>query len=374
MNNSNIEIDHINVDEIAARKRWRYFRILNKYLRKYLYQLFRWGWRKQYSRPIKAQRQQKFAKRILIMRPDHIGDLIMSLPGLLAIKKSLPKDYSFEILIHPCNVSIIKRLGIFDSAYVFKMFSSEKFKLLPSFKEYNQLASAIGDVDVIIDFRADRHTNNLLYWLINQQSNLTIYAHRKSNVPKYQSLYAFLVQVAADMKLKIEQNFVTNVKQLAQFLQERYPARPLSEKPMIVICPDSRDVRKTWSEDVTSQLIHEIERRYRERYSVVIVGTVMPSQLLSSPMIYDLRGQTNLEQVFEILNACRIFIGFDSGLTHYASMIGKSTISIFTGHTNPATWASIAVENNLMLLQPVADQQPSITEVLENLACLVMRR
>jgi ADP-heptose:LPS heptosyltransferase len=370
MNNSNFEIHHIEVDELAARKRWRCFRVLNKYLRLYLYQLLRWGWLKYVAPSIKIDRKREYKKRVLIMRPDHIGDLLMSLPGLLAIKKKLDPEYSFEILLNPCNISTIKRLGIFDSAYVFKMFSSEKVKLLPSFSEYHELASAIGAVGIVIDFRGDRHTKNLLYWMSKQSNHMTVYAHTKSNVPKYQSLYSFLVNTAAEMELDIEPDFVSNVKLIQQFLQQRYPAHHISQKPMIVICPDSRDVRKTWHEDEATTLIRSIEQRYGNRYSLVIVGTVLPNHFLYSEVIHDLRGKTNLEEVFEILNACQIFIGFDSGLTHYASMMGKATISIFTGHTDPATWAPIAVDNNLIVLQPLGDHQPTPSDVMENLTCL----
>ncbi len=59
------------------------------------------------------------------------------------------------------------------------------------------------------------------------------------------------------------------------------------------------------------------------------------SQLDAGAEVTDLTGQTNLSQVVELMRQARVFVGNDSGLMHLAGALGVAAVGVF-GSSNPA--------------------------------------
>lgn len=68
--------------------------------------------------------------------------------------------------------------------------------------------------------------------------------------------------------------------------------------------------------------------------------------------MFDLTGKTSLKEAMAMMARCRLFISTDSGLMHVAAALGVPTIAIF-GSTNPAT-TSPPGQHNIIIHKNVA--------------------
>ncbi|HOD36059.1 MAG TPA: lipopolysaccharide heptosyltransferase II [Syntrophales bacterium] len=74
---------------------------------------------------------------------------------------------------------------------------------------------------------------------------------------------------------------------------------------------------------------HEVARRVRERAGNTLI---------------DLTGETTLREAISLIARCRLFVSNDSGLMHVAGALGIPTVAIF-GSTNPLTTSPVGQES-----------------------------
>ena len=304
-------------------------------------------------------------KRILVLRPDHIGDLLLSLPALINFIQSLGANFSIEILINPCNADVVRALSIFDKAYVFKITDNHGGKLLPSFNEYQRLSKEIGSIDYLLDIRSDAYNLYLLDWLSpNYQGGMLI---QNTYYPQRISSYNFnfFLNVAKKMKLKMQDDFEQAVKISSRHLQRQFPKKDF-QKPLIVFCPEARNSKKTWGRAESIKFIQALSEKYGESFIIALVGTKSNIKL-DLQYVLDFRGKTDITDAFCIVNSAKLFVGFDSGLTHFSSLAGVETISIFTGKTDPEIWSSIPSRNNLSIMTPQNKTVPHHQMVMDKI-------
>ena len=67
--------------------------------------------------------------------------------------------------------------------------------------------------------------------------------------------------------------------------------------------------------------------------------------------VINLAGRTSLKESCEVLRRCRILICNDSGVQHLASAVGTSCISIFSAHDMPGKWSPWGEENVVLRKQ-----------------------
>jgi ADP-heptose:LPS heptosyltransferase len=98
----------------------------------------------------------------------------------------------------------------------------------------------------------------------------------------------------------------------------------------IVIAPLSTEIDRTWGLDNFSGLSKELSKFNK----IVLLGSENEKTLLiriknkNENVIID---TSPLEELPDILNYCKIFIGGDSGLTHIALKLGKPLLAILDG-------------------------------------------
>lgn len=361
------ELIYCKVNTTRAKLRWNLFRIPKfKKLRNFLY----WSCYKVWS--IKNSKNNKLEvnasnnkKRILLLRPDHIGDLILSLPAIVNFIQSLDADYTVEILINICNTSIVRALSIFDKAYVFKMIDDKGKKLLPSFDEYLELSQKIGSIDYLIDIKSDGYNLYLLNWMApNYKSGILL---QNTAHPQKISLYNFnfFLDVAKKIGLNMDDDFEEGVRISSLMLQRQFPKKEF-QKPIIVFCPEARINKKTWGRIESINLIKALNEKYGKHFIITLVGTKTDIKI-SLPNVLDFRGKTDIFEAFCIVNSAKLFVGFDSGLTHFSSLTGIKTISIFTAKTDPAIWSAIPSSNNLSILVPQNKKTPCHQMVIDKI-------
>ncbi len=310
-------------------------------------------------------------KRILILRPDHIGDLLLCLPGIMVYKEMADK-YSLEIVINPCNLNIVERLNIFDRVFVFEIIGEKGNKLLPSFSEYQDFSNLIGSIDYLIDMRSDSYNLYLNFWLSENIKNGVAYYNPKKNKKMSESNYLFLIEAAKKIGLTASKSQSEYIEEACELLEKTFHDK-YSTKQKIIFCPEARTSRKIWPQKKICLMVDSLNKELGRDFEIFIVGKNIPKNPFKHSVVDDLRGRTSIEEVFSMIANSSLFIGFDSGLTHFASMVGCPTISIFNGATDPSEWSSIERDNNLVILDPNQPHHSDPNKVVELAKYLISR-
>lgn len=111
----------------------------------------------------------------------------------------------------------------------------------------------------------------------------------------------------------------------------------------VAICPSfGHSALKQWPPEHFAALVSRLEARGDVR--VVLLGSAADSELAASIVagvgngVIDLTGRTTLAQLPSLLSRCALFIGADTGVTHMAVAVGIPVVGIF-GPTNTARFA-----------------------------------
>ncbi len=362
------KIINCNVNTRQANWRWQFYRLPKiRMLRHFVYFLIL-KIRNLFCNTANHWPEQKSEiarkKRILIIRPDHIGDFLLSLPGIMVLMELDRDEYSLEIVINPCNKSIVEQLNIFDQVFVFNAIGEKGNKLLPSFSEYQNLSNLIGPIDYLINMLSDRYTLHLDFWLIKNIASGISYLNPKSQKKMSESNYQFLSETAKRISHIPIKNQKHYVEKAGELLTVKF-AGGLPHACNVIFCPEARSSKKTWPSKKIGLMVDQLTQTFGHDFTVTIVGHQLPKTPFKHPNLFDFRGLTSIEEVFAMIATSSLFIGFDSGLTHFSSMVGTPSISIFNGATDPDAWGSIARGNNLVILAPSHDVNPSPHKVIE---------
>ena len=114
---------------------------------------------------------RKQAKKILLVKLDHMGDFILAIPALVKLKAKYPYA-NIDIVVGSWNVPIAQKLQLFDNIYTFDFFkkkSSESASASES--EENAVIEKLGNYDIAIDLRRQRDTR---FFLVKTHANLKV--------------------------------------------------------------------------------------------------------------------------------------------------------------------------------------------------------
>ncbi|PIP37722.1 MAG: hypothetical protein COX20_00740 [Desulfobacterales bacterium CG23_combo_of_CG06-09_8_20_14_all_52_9] len=114
------------------------------------------------------------------------------------------------------------------------------------------------------------------------------------------------------------------------------------ERPLVAVSPFSLWRYKEWKADGWIRLMADLVKN--RGVSVVVTGSPEErerAQTLVGGMskgIFNLAGKTRIQMLPALFKACRLYIGVDSGSLHVASAVGTPTVALF-GPSSTVTWA-----------------------------------
>ncbi len=284
--------------------------------------------------------------------PNWLGDAVMALPLIRAIKKGRP-DAQISLLAQKPLVGLLERLDVADRiielpkkdwTYFFKF-----WKLRQDYPEMEFLFtnSERGDIEAWIIGapqrfgieRPDKKRRLLSHtWAMPQ--NLDEACHHQMNVWAY-CLQYFGLKEAPDIK---------PFQELFSYETGTYP-------PTIgLICGTENNPDKRWPVVSWRELIELILGNY-PGHKVHLYGTARDKEITSQvaqgfddSIVLDLAGRTDLIRFAEGLARCEVVICNDTGGMHLANAFGTPVIGIF-GPTNPIRTGPV-FEAKRIILQP----------------------
>ena len=314
-------------------------------------------------------------RRILVVRLDHIGDVVMARPAIRALHKKFPHAV-IDLLVTEDIASLFEnakeirsvipaKCGWFNRKASFGRKWAEFWRLVGILKSepYDLGVDLRGDLRniLLMCFSHIRHTigcsNAGGGFLLNEEVLSPEDQHQvRLNLGVLSSF-----RVAQDDKLL---PFEYSPETAQKFWQRTAILPPTTLLPRIAIHMGSGYPSKRWPSENFRALIQKIDREAIAQ--VVLIGTAeekaaMPDLKISSDRLIDLRGSTALRDLPVLLDVCDIFIGSDSGPAHIAAAQGLEILLLASGTNDIRVWHPWT--DRLILLQHQVPCSPCSADI-----------
>jgi heptosyltransferase-3 len=263
--------------------------------------------------------------KILVLRGGALGDLILTLPVLSEIRKGYP-DSNLELL------------GIFPQARL----------AAPEFVDRVERLDAPDLVSLFVKGPLPRAVRDKLGgfdWAISFLSDPDGIVLRNLAGAGVRQLVAGSTRMRPEVHAVFQLAEVLG--QLGLTLRDPIPRLAVEPKPALSSTlgfhVGSGSPQKNWPIDRWIELIRRLEGVFSE---FLLVGGEADDKVIGEFRarfgLRPLRALLNhgLADLGQALNACAVFVGHDTGVTHLAAAVGTPTVALF-GPTDPKVWAPL---------------------------------
>ncbi len=277
-------------------------------------------------------------KKLLVCRTDRIGDFILSLPFIEAIKRNYPQ-VKLDVLISPVLEPLIEFVKGVDDYIIY-----DKIELKRSWKSFFSLSKQLKrrNYDVAIALNPNLRLHFLLYlsgipvrygWAVKLGrlflTDSLVHTKHKGIMHESQYNMLFLPFIGIN-------NWDRPRPKL--FLPE--PPTRFFDEVTIAIHPNASCPSKRWPKEKFLQLVRELIGR---NFGIVFIGDNFTWPIVSwilkqisdaeKKLVKNLVGSSLRDSVLAI-SGCDILVSNDSGPVHIASALGVPSVVIF-GRNDP---------------------------------------
>ena len=296
-------------------------------------------------------------KRILLIRPDAIGDMVLATPAIAALRNKFPQA-QIAVLARGYNQTIIKNNPAIDEIILddlyphiinrkmispikywqwVQLLKQKKFDLMINF--YGEFPYALTAFLAGIPYRIGDKARILFSWLYNfpvwqKFSNSTIHEVKHH----FELLKPLNIDLPKDAKLNVypSQNAIREAKQIL----EKHNMR---EKKLIAVTIGTGRTDKPWDIKKVKQLIKILAHKYNTK--IIFLGGPK-EKALADQILPEIDGKIinlvgiSLELLIGIISQMRLYIGNNTGPSHIAAALNIPSIVLFCSKAHkPGRWA-----------------------------------
>lgn len=264
-------------------------------------------------------------RRILFVRPGGIGDAVLLIPAIRAVRKRYPR----------CQVTVLAEKR---NAAVFSLCGDVGFTL--RYDSARELASAVrGAYDVVVDTEQWHRLSAVIARLVGAPVSTGFATNGRARMFTHQvpyshddyeaeSFFSLLAPLAVQGNDRLPVPFL-DVPEAAAVVAERKLAT-LAGKPFVCIFPGASIPERRWG----TEKFRELARRLNQSgYPVVALGGGGDSEagegIAAGGAGLNLAGKTTLAETAAVLARSLLLVTGDSGLLHLAVGLGVPTVSLF---------------------------------------------
>ena len=277
----------------------------------------------------KIERKTNF----FIIMPNWLGDVVMAVPLLLAIRKGRP-DVRFTIVCKAEYIELLRKFRLADEFIglpknSFSYFWNFHKKISSSPDNYLLFTNSLrGDIEALLTGSAQRFGMKL--------------------PGRFRPLLSHTFNPVKREGFDVSNLHQTRLwEQMTRYfgLREAIEENPLNFHPVkrnkykIGIIPGSSNTpEKRWNTQNWVTLIEGISK-LREEFEFYLYGTNQDKEITSkiymncSGRVFDFAGRTSIDELADELASCALVIGNDTGSMHLANMVG-TPVAVLFGPTN----------------------------------------
>lgn len=279
-------------------------------------------------------------KRILIVRTDRIGDVLLSTPVASALREAYPQAY-IAMMVSPNAKEIAEANPYVDEAIVYDKDALHK-SWAGSMKFSQSLKKKKFDLAIVLHPTNRAHLvtyfagiprrvgyDRKMGYLLTDRIR-----HTKQLGQKHESEYNLDLVRYLGIHPKEKRLFMGVGPDIETWVRELFIREGIKEgDKLLAIHPGASCPSKIWPNERFAQVADRLVERLG--FKVIIVAgpkdTILAQSVAGNmrhPAV-DLAGKTSVAQLAGVLKRCRLFISNDSGPVHVACAVGTPVVSIF---------------------------------------------
>lgn len=326
--------------------------------------------------PLKVRGDKRLPRegvdRILIRGTNWIGDAVMTLPAVAAIRKTWPQA-RIALLAKPWVADIYREAGDVDNLIIFEEPGRHagpmgKLLLAQELRE-RRYAMAIllqNAIEAAIIARLARIPLRAGYDADARGWLLTHAVQRTKAARRVHQIHYYLEMVKALGCLDTGPELCLALRPATRTLADPLLPGAAADSLLVGMAPGAAyGPAKRWPAERFAAVAATLLRDYpealivllgseRDREATDVIAATMPARCLN------LAGRTSVREVMAVIARCRVFLTNDSGLMHIAGALNVPTVAIF-GSTNPDA-TSPPGGRNIIIRKPV-DCSPCLKTV-----------
>ncbi|MCG2714337.1 MAG: lipopolysaccharide heptosyltransferase II [Candidatus Omnitrophica bacterium] len=286
-------------------------------------------------------------QRILIVRTDRIGDVVLSTPVIKALRQRYPQAY-ISMMVAPYALEIIEGNPYLDEVIVYDKGGLHK-SWLRSLKFASRLKKKKFDLAVILHPTNRVHLltflagipkrlgyNRKLGFLLNEKKE-----HKKQEGLKHEAEYNLELLKDLGITGRHTELYIPIKAESEKWVNDLFKSFGIRQSDkLLAINPGASCPSKLWPLERFAEVALKLARAHNLKILVLagpkdmlLADKIALRQELKGKVI-NLAGRSSISQLASILKRCVLFISNDSGPVHIASAVGTPVISIF-GRSQP---------------------------------------
>lgn len=304
----------------------------------------------------------KDCKRLLVIRLDNMGDLIMSNAALAELKEKVP-DCHLTLLTSTAAAPILPYLGTVDDALIFDspwMKGREKTDGPGILRLVKKLESFRFDGCIIFNVYSQ---NVLPAALLAYLANIPLRtAYCRENpyhllshwIPDTEPLFEIQHQIKRDLKLLQHLDLRPNVRRLPRLLglSDSIHIRcfpNIMQNEYLLVHLDVSDEKRQIPANYAHQLIKLLLQK--GGYKIIYTGHTDTPYLraciedIDDARFYNLVGKTSLEELISLVEHAQVVLSVNTGVMHIACALERP-VAVLYANTNPqhGAWSAYHVQ------------------------------
>jgi len=271
-------------------------------------------------------------RKILFITLSNIGDAILTLPVLRALKDNFP-DAIIDVVVGPRPEQVFKK-----DPRVSKVFVYDKHARLRDKMAFVKKLKA-EKYDLAIDMKT-----SLLPILIGAKNRSGLFSGNRLGIKHKRlihldSLRPFGIIYREQKNIYIDEGSRDKIEKILQDNGVKHA------DILIGVSPGSRSHLKQWKKEGFVDVISNILEN--PRHKVILIGDINEAGLskeiagaVKHPGLIDLTGKTSLNELFALIEKFSLLLTCDSAGMHIASDLGVKVVAIF-GPTDPSEYGPV---------------------------------
>ena len=310
-------------------------------------------------------------KRILVIRLDRIGDVVLSTPVLQALREAYPTAF-IAMMVQPACRELVEDHPSLDETILYDKEAHHK-----------GIASTIRFALDLRRFRFDTalvlHPTNRSHWIsvlagipvrigYDRKSGWLLthrVAHRKQEGAKHEAEYTLDLVRVLGLEPSLPRPVIPIRPEADARVQRVLAEQGVGPEDVVVaIHPSATALSKRWKPERFAQVADRLIDAHRVRL-VLVTGPehaehaqAVERAMRQRPI--NLAGTLSVGELACLFRRCRVLLSNDSGPVHVAAAVGTPVVDLFGRSQpglNPARWRALG-PNHVVLLKDVGHQVP----------------
>lgn len=302
-----------------------------------------------------------YCKNIVISRTDKIGDLVLSIPAISAVRVMYP-EAKIYVLVRKYNAPIVSCLSSIDEVIIYDNYTLKELSEYLRSKGIDTFISLYSDFKIgLLSFLSGAVVRSgplskIHSWFfynrgIKQRRSLSIKNEAEYNLDLVRNL---------DSKLYDSMEFTWEkicYKDENRLEAEKFLQLNKIDKPFILIHPFSGGSAKNYTIDEYMDLIDEVYK-LMDNVDIVISSSIYDRDKIgyirersSKVFIYESKSLLDLAA---LIDRCEVYIGGSTGPSHIAGSLGKKCVCIYPvkASMSPVRWGLFGNEKRTIYIIP----------------------